>query len=95
LSPSEIGSIYSSGALADTADLHLEFEFAAPPGEGVVLSWLEPSVVLQSAPTVAGPWTPATGAISPYTIVPTASQQFFRYNSTNAPQTHISNPYLM
>jgi hypothetical protein len=95
LSASEINSIYSSGALADTAALQLEYAFAAPPGEGLVLTWQEPSAVLQSAPAIDGPWAPVNGAISPYTLVPTESQQFFRYVSTNAPQTHISNPYLM
>jgi hypothetical protein len=95
LTLSEISSIYTSGALADPTDLQVQFNFTAAPGEGIVLSWLESSAVLQSAPTVIGPWTPITGASSPYTIVPVASQQFFRYVSTNAPTTHLSNPYLM
>jgi hypothetical protein len=92
LSASELGSIYSSGALADPADLQMEFEFAAPPGQGIILSWLETSAVLQSAPTLNGPWV-NVNAVSPYTIVPVASQQFFRYSYT--PKTNISNPYLM
>jgi hypothetical protein len=95
LSASEIASIQSTGALADAASLQLQFEFAAPPGEGIVVSWLNSTAVLQTAPDLTGPWTSVTNASSPYTIVPAASQQFFRYTSTNAPQTRISNPYLM
>jgi len=33
---------------------------------------------LQSAPTVTGPFTDMTGAVSPYLIVPSAAQQYFR-----------------
>jgi hypothetical protein len=97
LTPSEITTIQSSGAPADPADLQLEFEFAAPPGAGVNLSFpADPSAVLQTAPTITGPWAPA-GATSPYTIIPAVGQQFFRYiyTHTNAPQTFITNPYLM
>ncbi|HEV7925649.1 MAG TPA: LamG-like jellyroll fold domain-containing protein [Verrucomicrobiae bacterium] len=95
LSASEISSIYSSGALADTADLQFQFNFTAAPEEGVVLSWLETTAVLQTAPSVDGPWTDVTGASSPYTIVPVASQQYFRYRWPHTPSTVNSNPYLM
>ena len=93
LSASEISSIYSSGAVADAADLQFQFNFTAAPGEGIVLSWLETTAVLQSATSLDGPWTDVTGASSPYTIVPAVSQQFFRYRYT--PTTENSNPYLM
>jgi hypothetical protein len=93
LSSSQIAAIHSSGALVDTANLQLQFNFTAAPGQGITLSWQETSAVLQSAPAVNGPWTDVTGAASPYTIVPTATQQFFRYRY--APQSLVSNPYLM
>jgi len=99
LSPSEITSIFTSDALADPADLDLDFEFAAAPGAGVNLSWPDAGVTLESAPTLLGPWTPVSGVSSPYTIIPTVSAQFFRYvypnPGANTPQTWIANPYLM
>ncbi len=93
LTASQISTIYSSGAPVDTADLQMDLAFGAAPGNGFVLKWAEGSAVLQSAPTLTGPWTDVTGAASPYTIVPAASQQFFRYRHT--PQNLVSNPYLM
>jgi hypothetical protein len=96
LLPNEISAIYNSGnggPLEDPADLQLQFRFATAPGGGIVLSWQDSSVVLQSAPAITGPWTPVTGVSSPYTIVPVAAQQFFRYS--RAPETLVSNPFLM
>jgi len=96
LSPSQISAIYSSGngdGSVDPTALQLEFDFTAPPAGGILLNWQESTAVLQSAPTVAGPWTDVTGATSPYTIVPAANQQFFRYRYV--PQSQVSNPYLM
>jgi hypothetical protein len=93
LTSSQIAAIHSSGALADTADLQLQLNFTAAPGQGITLSWQEATAVLQSAPAVNGPWTDVTGVASPYTIVPAATQQFFRYRY--APQSLVSNPYLM
>ena len=95
LSASEISSIFSSSAVADAADLQFEYNFTAAPQEGVVISWLESTAVLQSAPSLSGPWTDVTGAASPYTIVPVATQQFFRYRWPHTPTTVNSNPYLM
>jgi hypothetical protein len=97
LNASQISSIYSSGnsdAEVDPADLQLEFDFTTAPGEGLILSWQQSAATLESAPTVTGPWTPVPVS-SPYTIVPTASQQFFRYIYTHTPQSLISNPWLM
>jgi hypothetical protein len=93
LTASQISTIYTTGAAVDTKDLQMQLDFTAPPGNGFILSWLEGSAVLQSAPSLLGPWTDVTGATSPYTIVPAAAQQFFRYHYT--PQSLVSNPYLM
>ncbi len=93
LTTNEIANIYSTGSAADPADLKFDFNFSSPPGAGTVLTWKESSAVLQSAPALNGPWTDLPGAVAPYTIVPSQSQQFFRYRYV--PKTVISNPYLM
>jgi len=93
LTTNQIATIYSSGALVDTNDLQMQFTFAAAPSGGIVLTWGEVSAVLQSAANVNGPWADVTGVSSPYTIIPAATQQFFRYRYTT--QSWVSNPYLM
>jgi hypothetical protein len=93
LSASQIATLHTSGGLVDASALQLQFNFAAAPGGGTVLTWRESTAVLQSAPTVTGPWTDLPGASSPYTIVPAETQQFFRYRYV--PQSVVSNPYLM
>ena len=93
LSASEITSIFNSDALADTADLQFQYNFTTAPQNGIVLTWGESTAVLQSAPSLSGPWADVTGATSPYTIVPANGQQFFRYRYVH--QTEVSNPYLM
>ena len=47
-------------------------------GSAIVLSWNDPSFVLQSAPAVTGTYTNIPGATSPYTNTLTGPQQFFR-----------------
>jgi hypothetical protein len=98
LSLSQIQSIYSAGnsdALVDATNLQMQFNFTdGPQGGGLNLSWPQPSAILESAPTLTGPWVPVSST-SPYTIIPTETQQFFRYIYTNTPQTLISNPWLM
>lgn len=42
----------------------------------LVLTWT--SGILQSAPSVAGPYTDISSATSPYSVTPTLSQQYFR-----------------
>jgi hypothetical protein len=42
----------------------------------VMLTW--PAGTLQSAPALTGPYADMTGATNPYTLAPTAAQQFFR-----------------
>ena len=93
LSASQIASIYHTGALADTNDLQMQLNFTAAPGTGIMLQWNETSAVLQSAPSLDGPWTDLTGVTSPYTVAPVARQQFFRYRYV--PQSLASNPYMM
>jgi hypothetical protein len=93
LTASEITSVYQSNAIVDANALQLEFNFTSAPGTGVVLNWQEGTAVLQSAPNVNGPYTDVQGVTSPYTVVPSANQQFFRYRYV--PQAVVSNPYLM
>jgi hypothetical protein len=103
LSSGQIQSIFTSGntnnaaaSAEDPSALQMQFNFTAAPGSAIVLTWTDATAVLQSAPTVSGPWTPLTGAASPYTVVPTGTQQYFRYSYTpHPPQSWVSNPYLM
>src|SRR6185503_8690358 len=41
------------------------------------LAWGDPRLVLQQADSVVGPWSP-TGSQSPFVIVPSGTQKFFR-----------------
>lgn len=93
LSPTEISSVYNSGALVDTNALQMQLNFTAAPGGGCTLTWQESSAVLQSAPAVNGPFQDVPNASSPYIVVSTAHQQFFRYRYV--PTSVVSNPYLM
>jgi len=53
--------------------------YLQPAGHSAVLSWLNPLLSLQSAPTVTGVFTNIPAAFSPYTnTTTTAPQQFFR-----------------
>ena len=45
---------------------------------GFLLTWAVPNVVLQSAPSLSGPWTDVMGAASPYPVVFNSAQFFFR-----------------
>ncbi len=47
----------------------------------VILTWDDPSFVLQSAPAISGGYTNVPGAISPFTNSVASSQQFFRLQS--------------
>lgn len=46
------------------------------PVGGTAISWTLGSLV--SAPSVQGPYTPVTGAVSPYVVTPTAAAAFYR-----------------
>jgi hypothetical protein len=50
----------------------------AVAGAPFVISWPDPDLVLQNAPTPAGPWTDVPGAISPFSVVLDQQQKFFR-----------------
>jgi len=94
LATNQMAAIRSTGALADTSDLQMQFDFAAAPGQGILmLNWKESSAVLQSAASLNGPWTDVPQASPPYAIVPAAPEQYFRYRYV--PQSLVSNPYLM
>ena len=99
LSASQINAIYAGGnsvVLADPTDLQMQFNFTTAPGGATVLTWGDTSAVLQSASSLLGPWTDLTGVTSPYTVVPAAAQQYFRFRYTaGTPQAWVSNPYLM
>jgi hypothetical protein len=47
-------------------------------GNNVVLSWANPSAILESAPALNGPYATIPGATSPYTVPAGAQEQFFR-----------------
>jgi hypothetical protein len=93
LLPSEIASVYSSGALVDTGNLQMDLSFTTPPGAGFALSWQLGSAVLQSAPAATGPYTDVVGGSSPFNTTAATIQKYFRYRYV--PVTQISNPHLM
>jgi hypothetical protein len=96
LTAAQITSVYNSAALADAAALQMRLAFAAPPGPGTALTWPGTNGVLQSASEVKGPYLDVSGAVSPYIIVPSATQQYFRYSYPTPTTTNlVSNPYLM
>ena len=46
-------------------------------GPYVTLTWL-PGTTLQASPSLTGPFVDVPGATSPYTVVPTGTQKYFR-----------------
>lgn len=49
---------------------------ATPSGGNIVIDWT--GTVLESAPSLTGPWSPVTGAGHPYTVSAPTGSQFFR-----------------
>ena len=47
-------------------------------GSSVTITWTDSSAVLQSAPTLSGPWTTITGATSPYKTSTTGKMLYYR-----------------
>jgi len=81
----DAGSYYAvvSGDCGDTktlpAILTLEPKLQIfPAGDITTLVWSDPSVVLEQADTVAGPWTLVPGATSPFSPAVVAGLKFFR-----------------
>ncbi len=95
LTGTEIATVYHTEVLVDTNALQMQLNFNAAPGPGSTLTWQESGAVLQSASQVSGPWTDLPGAASPYTIVPGATEKFYRYRYAHTAQSLTSNPYLM
>ncbi len=76
LTEAEIGQVYASDALVDTAALKLRYDFGTP-GIGYTITW--PFGTLESAPTLntGATWTPVSTS-SPYPFLPTEPNLFFR-----------------
>jgi Concanavalin A-like lectin/glucanases superfamily len=94
LSDSDIAAVFASDAVVQPAGLVLRLNFDAPPANGLILQWLCPDAILQSADSLKGPFTDLPGAVSPF---PTAEQKaikFYRYRG-HTPSAVTSNPYLM
>lgn len=93
LSATEVASAYT-GALVDTNALVMQLNFTTAPGSGINLTWQCPDAVLQSAPSVNGPYTDIPGAVSPYSVSVQSAAQFYRYRG-HTPIVIVANPYLM
>lgn len=74
LSPARILTHYLAGRPAAP-----EIGIAMDGGE-VVLTW-DGTATLQDAPSVTGPWTNVGGATSPYRLVPSQGQMFWRLSA--------------
>lgn len=77
------GTAYSGGVGGAGTVFALDLLPAIPLGiqqvaGSIVLTWTNAQFVLQSAPSVAGPYVTAPGAQSPYTNPPSAGPVFFR-----------------
>jgi hypothetical protein len=95
LTAAEVTSIFNTGALVDTSALQMQLNFNTAPEPGIIMNWQAGNSVLQSAPSAAGPYTDVSAASSPYYVAPSAARKFYRYRFPNAPQSLVSNPYLM
>ncbi len=78
-------TLYGTGNYGGSYGSGTVFKLAVPItlfyqkiGNALVLSWNDPSFVLQSAPTVAGTYTNITSAASPYTNSINGAQRYFR-----------------
>jgi hypothetical protein len=71
LSASQISVLYGARLIAPSVTLNL----APAGGGGLTLTWSQ-GTLLQST-SLAGPWTTNTAA-SPYTVVPTNAQMYFK-----------------
>ncbi len=94
LTVTEIASVSTSDAVVDSAALVERLNFDTAPARGITVTWQSSDAVLQSAPTVTGPYTDIPNAKSAYSIeTPASGNLFFRY--THVPVSILSNPYDM
>jgi hypothetical protein len=63
------------GTTFDSVFPALQIQSAAP---NVIVNWSDPSLGIQSAPAVTGPWTDVIGAQPPYTNNTVTNTVFFR-----------------
>jgi hypothetical protein len=94
LTGAEIASIHTSNALVDTSTLVLQLNFSAAPSSETILTWQITDGILQSAPSVTGPWTDVGATQTQYIVTPDKAAQFYRYRGHTA-VTLVTNPYLM
>jgi len=66
------------GSLVDTAALVGRYNFDAPPVDGMSISWVPLYGTLQWSPTVPGTFLDLPGATTPYLVVPSGAQMYFR-----------------
>jgi fibronectin type 3 domain-containing protein len=71
------GCTSAAGTTTVTVNSPVALSIQASAG-GLIFNW--PYGTLQSATSVVGPWSPVTGATSPYTNSPSEPQQFFQVN---------------
>jgi hypothetical protein len=71
LTPAEVEGLYSG-------QVNLTITHT---GSNVTLTW--PNGTLLEAPTVSGPWTTNSAAVSPYTVTATSGDQFFKVIQVN------------
>ena len=94
LSDSDVAAIFASNAIAETNALVLRLNFDGPPATGLILQWLCPDAILQSADSLKGPFTDLPGAASPFSAAQQKAIKFYRYRG-HTPEPVASNPYLM
>ncbi len=83
----------TKGAVVDASTLVLRLDFGSAPVAGLTLNWQISTDLLQSAPSINGPFTPVPNALPPYRVLPAGQQQYFRFTHTTA--TILANPYDM
>jgi hypothetical protein len=94
LDDGQIASIASSDALVDTNTLTVQLNFTTAPSSGLDITWQVQDGILQSAPSVTGPWTDVGVTGTEYVLKPSQKAVFYRYRG-HSPVTVVSNPYLM
>jgi hypothetical protein len=78
LSQGEIYAIYAAGPAGKCKPCNQEMLVSTNLGGSYVLTW-PCGGMLQSAPTLQGPWTDLPDAVSPYAMPACASNSFYRF----------------